>query len=99
MLNVVNVEDLNSIQDWLYAVEMLWELLHANLDNASPAYATVMRSKWFECFTSLAKPTMLVYSDNGNDYGSDNSNVNLIFIIFSRVVIVILTYRAGANSH
>jgi hypothetical protein len=73
--------------------------LHANLDNASPAYATVMCSKWFECFTSLAKPAMLVYSDNVNDYGSDNSNVNLIFIIYLRVVIVIMTYRADASLH
>lgn len=100
-LNWVNIEDLNSIQDWLYAVENQWELLHANLDNASPAYATVMCSKWLECFTSLAKPTMLVHSNNGNDYGSDNSDVNHIFIMFLRVVIVIviMTCRAGATSH
>jgi hypothetical protein len=58
-----------------------------------------MCSKWFERFTSLAKPTMLVYSDNGDDYGIDNSYVNHICIMFLRVVIVIMTYRAGANLH
>lgn len=44
--------------------EQLW---NADLNNASPAYAAVMRSHRFECFTSLAKPTMLVYSKNGDD--------------------------------
>ena len=45
-----------------------------NLDDASSAYAAVMRSDWFKCFTSFAKPTVLVYSDNSSDNDSDNDN-------------------------
>ena len=41
---------------------------HANLNNASSAYAAVMGSHRFEGFASLAESTMLVHSKNSNDH-------------------------------
>ena len=54
------------------AIEIMrGQLYHAHLHDTSSAYAAVMCSKWFKCFTPLAKPTVLIYSDNCSKYNSE----------------------------